>query len=60
MTGGAILRTQVVEKNCQGKYTHTVAIADGPTLSPTDVDYAVLVPKLPGTAAVGFVVTKTR
>jgi hypothetical protein len=60
MSGGALLRTQVVELDCQGNYTHTVAIVDGPTLSPTDVDYAILVPKLPSTATVSFVVKKTQ
>lgn len=55
-TGGASLRSQAVAQDCQGNYVYTVNVADGPTLSPTDVDYAVLVPKLPSGKQVSVVV----
>jgi hypothetical protein len=55
-TGGAFLRSQTVEQDCQGNYVHTVNVTDSPTLSPTDVDYAVLVPKLPSGKQVKVVV----
>lgn len=56
-SGGAFLRSQTVARDCQGNYVHTVNVADGPTLSPTNVDYAVLVPKLPSGNHVSVVVT---
>jgi len=55
-TGGAFLRSQAVGQDCQGNYVHTLNVADGPILSPTDVDYAVLVPKLPSGRQVNVVV----
>lgn len=55
-SGGAVLRSQAVAQDCQGNYLHTLNVADGPTLSPTDVDYAVLVPKLPSGKQVNVVV----
>jgi hypothetical protein len=54
--GGAFLRSQTVVRDCQGNYVHTVNVTDGPTLSPTDVDYTVLVPKLPSGNKVSVVV----
>jgi hypothetical protein len=55
-SGGAFLRSQTVEQDCQGNYVHTVNVTDSPTLSPTDVDYTVLVPKLPSGKQVKVVV----
>lgn len=55
-SGGAFLRSQAVAQDCQGNYVHTLNVADGPTLSPTDVDYTVLVPKLPSGKKVSLIV----
>jgi len=44
--GGAFLRSQTVAQDCQGNYIHTVNVTDSPTLSPSNVDYTILVPKL--------------
>lgn len=54
--GGAFLRSQAVAQDCQGNYLYTVNVTDSPTLSPTDVDYAILVPKLPSGKQVSVVV----
>jgi hypothetical protein len=54
--GGAFLRSQTVAQDCQGNYVHTVNVSDSPTLSPSNVDYAVLVPKLPSGKQVNVVV----
>jgi hypothetical protein len=54
--GGAFLRSQTVAQDCQGNYVHTVNVSDSPTLSPSKVDYAVLVPKLPSGKQVSVVV----
>jgi hypothetical protein len=55
-TGGAVLRSQSVAQDCRGNYVYTLNIADGPTLSPTDVDYATLVPRAGGSRQVRVVV----
>jgi hypothetical protein len=55
-SGGAFLRSQAVARDCQGNYVHTVNVTDSPTLSPTAVDYTVLVPKLPSGNQVKVVV----
>jgi hypothetical protein len=55
-TGGAVLRSQSVAQDCRGNYVYTLNIADGPTLSPTDVDYATLVPRAEGSRQVRVVV----
>jgi hypothetical protein len=54
--GGAFLRSQTVAQDCQGNYIHTVNVSDRPTLSPSNVDYVVLVPKLPSGKQVSVVV----
>ncbi len=54
--GGAFLHSQTVAQDCQGNYVHTVNVSDSPTLSPSNVDYAVLVPKLRSGKQVSVVV----
>ncbi|MBJ6143373.1 hypothetical protein [Hymenobacter sp. BT559] len=55
-SGGAFLRSQQVALDCQGNYVHTVNVSDSPTLSPVDVDYTIVVPKLPSGKQVKVVV----
>jgi hypothetical protein len=53
---GDVLRSQQVAQDCQGNYVYTLKVVDGMTLSPRDVPYALLVPKLAASKHVQLVV----
>lgn len=57
---GDILRSQQVEQDCQGNYVYTLNVVDGVTLSPRDVPYSVLVPKLAAGKRVRLVVNNVQ
>jgi hypothetical protein len=57
---GDILRSQQVAQDCQGNYVYTLNVVDGMTLSPRDVPYAVLVPKLAAGKQVRLVVNNVQ
>jgi len=57
---GDILRSQQVAQDCQGNYVYTLNVVDGPTLSPRDVPYSLLVPKLAAGKQVRIVVNNVQ
>jgi hypothetical protein len=57
---GDVLRSQQVEQDCQGNYVYTLNVVDGMTLSPRDVPYALLVPKLAAGKQVRLVVNNVQ
>jgi hypothetical protein len=57
---GDMLRSQQVAQDCQGNYVYTLNVADGVTLSPRDVPYALLVPKLAAGKQVRLVVNNVQ
>jgi hypothetical protein len=57
---GDILRSQQVGHDCQGNYVYTLNVIDGMTLSPKDVPYSVLVPKLAAGKQVRLVVNNVQ
>jgi hypothetical protein len=57
---GDVLRSQQVTRDCQGNYVYTLNVVDGPTLSPKDVPYGVLVPKFANGKQVRIVVNNVQ
>jgi hypothetical protein len=57
---GDVLRSQQVAQDCQGNYVYTLNVAAGVTLSPRDVPYSVLVPKLAAGKQVHLVVNTVQ
>jgi hypothetical protein len=57
---GDMLRSQQVAQDCQGNYVYTLNVVDGVTLSPRDVPYSVLVPKLAAGKQVRLVVNNVQ
>jgi hypothetical protein len=57
---GDVLRSQQMAQDCQGNYVYTLKVVDGPTLSPKDVPYGVLVPKFAAGKQVRLVVTTVQ
>lgn len=45
--GGISVSSQKVTLDCRNMYTYSVRLADSPTLSPTNLFFGLLVPKLP-------------
>jgi hypothetical protein len=57
---GDVLRSQQLAQDCQGNYVYTLNVVDGPTLSPKNVPYGVLVPKLAAGKQVRLVVNNVQ
>lgn len=57
---GDVLRSQQIAQDCQGNYVYTLQVVDGPTLSPKDVPYGLLVPKMAAGKQVHLVVNKVQ
>ncbi|UOG72887.1 hypothetical protein MTX78_12185 [Hymenobacter tibetensis] len=46
-SGGISVTSQQVTQDCRDGYTYSARLADSPTLSPTNLLFGVLIPKLP-------------
>jgi hypothetical protein len=57
---GDVLRSQQMGQDCQGNYVYTLNVVDGPTLSPKDVPYGVLVPKFAAGKQVRLIVNNVQ